>query len=78
MAFQYVKGDYKQDRNQVDSDRTRSDDFNIKEGRFRLGVRGKFFIEREVRCWNSLSREVVGTLTFKVFETRLYRLDNLV
>jgi len=27
--------------------------FKLKEGRFRLDVRGKFFPMRVVRCWNS-------------------------
>ena len=62
-AFQYLKGAYKQVGSKlferVDNSRTRGNDFKLKEGRFRLDVRGKFFTRRVVRCWNRLHREVV-------------------
>ena len=52
-AFQYLKGAYKQEGSQlferVDNGRTRGNDFKLKEGRFRLDVRGKFFIMGLVR-----------------------------
>ena len=48
-AFQYLKGAYKQEGSQlferVDNSRTRGNGFKLKEGRFRLDIRGKFFTE---------------------------------
>ena len=51
----------------------------MKEGRFRLDVRGKFFTRRVVRCWNRLPREVVDAHSLELSEARLDgALSNLV
>ena len=43
----------------------------MKEGTFRLDVRGKFFTMRVVRCWNRLPRQAVDALSLEVFKVRL-------
>ena len=43
----------------------------MKEGKFRLSLRGKFFAMRVVRCWHRLPREVVDTPFLEAFKARL-------
>ena len=63
----------------VDNGRTRGNGFKLKEGRYRLDIKGKFFTMRVVKCWNRLHREVVDTFFLEVFKTRLDgSLDSLV
>ena len=43
----------------------------MKEGRFRLNIRGKFFTMRVVRCWHRLPREVVDAPSLETAKVRL-------
>ncbi|KAK4812739.1 hypothetical protein QYF61_018288 [Mycteria americana] len=82
-AFQYLKGAYRKDGDRLFSkaccDRTRSNGFTLREGRFRLDLRKKFFTMRVVRHWHRLPREVVEAPSLETFQVRLDgALSNLI
>jgi len=63
----------------VCSDRTRRNGFKLKEGRFRLDNRKKFFTMRVVKHWPRLPRDAVSAPSLEVFKARLVgALSNLV
>jgi len=63
----------------VCSDRTGGKGFKMKEGRFKLDIKKKFFTMRVVRHWHRLSREAVDAPSLEVFKVMLHgALSNLV
>jgi len=82
-AFQYLTGDLRKDGENIFSraccNRTRSNGFKLREGRYRLDRRKKFFTMRVVKHWNRFPREVVEATSLQTFKARLDgALSNLV
>ena len=82
-ACQYLKGAYENDGDRLFSracsNRPRGNGFQLKEGRFRLDIRKKFFTMRVVKHCNRLPREAVDAPSLETFKVRMDRpLSNLI
>ena len=55
----------------VDCDMSRGNGFKLRQGRFKLDIRRKFFTQRLVTHWNRLAKEVVGAPSLEAFKARL-------
>ena len=83
VAFQELKGACKEAGERLFpracSHRTRGSGLKLRESRFRLDVRKKFFTMRVLKHWRRLPREVVEAPPLKTFKASLDgSLSNLV
>jgi len=82
-AFQCLKGACRKEEDNLFSraccDRTRTNGFKVREGRFRLDIRKKFFAMRVVKPWHRLPRAVVDASSLETLQVRLDgTLSNLI
>jgi len=70
-----LKGAYKQEGEQlfmrVDIDRTNGNGFKLRQGKFKLDIRRKFFMQRVVTHWNRLPKVFMDVRSLDAFKARL-------